>query len=100
MSLIEFLLARIAEDEDVARRVLANWQRYGVYDDRASPTSAVRLRAECEAKRRIVDAWVDPFGLWTAEEAAAARAQKNRTLQFLARPYSSHPDYDPAWWEQ
>lgn len=124
MELTEFLLARIAEDEAVAREAtLAQFSGFadapdavwrvdyekpiytvrGVRDvgrvvrDRAAHVARhdpARVLAECEAKRRIV-----------ARSAPLADMQVRRqtrnlacdTLRALALPYRDHPDFDPAW---
>jgi hypothetical protein len=132
--LAEFLLARIAEDEETAKNVL-RWGKHSNYyrqpgvgfdrwtvrrheesvlieahlgifrpslvlcvhyldgdlADHIARWDPARVLAECEAKRRIVEAYrgdvsgtpsVDAF--WYAMVCAAA-------------PYADHPDYDPAW---
>ena len=92
----EFLLARISEDEAVAREVhrlyLDDWS--AVLAERRHSLSS-RVLAECEAKRRIVEmAWDhlgdDEYG-WGMEEA------KRQILAELALPYASHPDYREEW---
>lgn len=102
MTLTEFLLARIAEDEAAASYASTrgdfDWEQdaggwwLGFYDHyrRHDP---VRVLAECEAKRRIVEVhahnarWDDTnVGDW-------ARA----TLELLALPYADHPDYREEW---
>ena len=123
MNLTEFLLARIAEDESVARRPTPDeyeygesymfWQedatdevqwhtalcglRMGEYMEACQCDVRARVLAECEAKRHIVNMWADPFGGWNAPQAEAARAQKDSTLRLLALPYADHPEYDEAW---
>lgn len=102
-TLTEFLLARIAEDEAVAREAIdcgPEWvheaMRYG-----ANPA---RVLAECEAKRRIVEyrySWnleaermsEPPFGPIFEAKVSAADA----VLRALALPYADHPDYDEVW---
>ncbi|WNI19232.1 DUF6221 family protein [Actinacidiphila sp. ITFR-21] len=51
--------------------------------------------AELHAKMRIIRAWPDPFGNWTAEQAEAARAMKEAVLRAMASVYEEHPDYRP-----
>jgi hypothetical protein len=84
MTLTEFLLARIAEDEASA----TNWLRFEVRDgipgNYAIPD---RVLAECEAKRRIVGL-IDPDrNRWSVRNI----------LGTLALPYADHPDYDEGW---
>jgi hypothetical protein len=102
LTLADFLLARIAEDEEAAREVgpylLRSSQRTSIaHADRWHPT---RVLAECQAKRRIV-----------GRLAAAERAAKGATTEyaegydhgildaarFLALPYADHPDYCEEW---
>jgi hypothetical protein len=120
MTLTEFLLARIAEDEEVALSAIRQRDDEiagGAYVAGSEPQpdadqpvvwddwtggpgirmGAERLLAECEAKRRIVEAWPDTFGLWSADQADAARAMKDVALRALAQPYADHPDYRPEW---
>jgi len=125
MTLTEFLLARIADDEAVARQsnphhnddiddwdaqtdAEARWDRqpHGQrcawrlgegMADKCKCNYPARVLAECEAKRRIVNRWADSFGQWNATQADAARAQKDSTLRLLALPYADHPDYDEKW---
>ena len=88
MTLAEFLLARIAEDEQVARSSLATHEEgepwgYGHLPDdgpHIARWSPARVLAECAAKREIVERFV----AWDA-------------VRLLAAPYSAHPDYDKDW---
>jgi len=119
MTLTEFLLARIAEDEAVARAAsqtardgsMAQWRdecRDGgnpgqsrvwngvgqavvshAYHDQGPHIARfdpVRVLAECEAKRRIVEDW----GKWQTYNG-------EELMQELALPYASHPDYQNEW---
>lgn len=107
MTLTEFLLARIAEDERAARqgRALDDpvADTYGTWDH-------ARVLAECEAKRRIVeravaatsaaDAWTherlktdtrDPLPEWARRDAYC------EVLRDMAAVYADHPDYAKRW---
>ena len=94
MTLIDFLLARIAEDEHSAECVRedeppAERDASGViYGDRATYAvagmSSGRWRAECEAKRRTLEV----ARLFGCEKAVA---------RYLALPYADHPDYREEW---
>ena len=106
MTLTEFLLARIAEDEAAARSLGdepgRRWLHSlrGVTDQdarrfgaRANPT---RVLAECEAKRRIVE----------RAEIAHERAKVGPSdgdsawflaVRYLALPYADHPDFREEW---
>ena len=103
MTLSEFLLARIAEDEAY---VINTNCHCGEYEDAWLPDCPSRILAECEAKRRIVEQAVDArraADRWTVErlktdtssplpEYARADAYAE-VLRFLAIPYADHPDH-------
>jgi hypothetical protein len=126
MSLAEFLLARIAEDEAHWRRLAANLPQVGGrMADRFNiggfdfhppvPVIPAKLLAECEAKRRIVerhhrvdseewrpDDWPPSpecagCGFNAVEEYRTADVDECPELRLLALPYADHPDYQPAW---
>lgn len=110
MTIEEFLLARIAEDEEAAR-----WGPWDAYD------ISVRVLAECVAKRRIVEhetAWArakagaPPYnGPLTRDDDEPGRHPQlvayleqwgeqvtdTPILRLLALPYADHPDYREAW---
>ena len=96
MTLTEFLLARIGEDEGEAsaHAVLRVDPTDGMPRYQGIPA---RVLAECDAKRRIVmdyrkcdqEAAEFPSGYW-AEALQDA-------LRLLALPYADHPDYLAAW---
>ena len=95
-TLPDFLLARIAEDE---RRV--EFVRGFIPDegDQGEYINPARVLAECEAKRRIVEASRsyhesdqdpdpdDPDGGWALSIA----------LRALALPYADHTDWREEW---
>lgn len=88
MTLTEFLLARIAEDE-------VNWRLNAtVISDEDYERDVRRVLADCEAKRRII--------MWHElhDEAAIRQAPSQltqRTLGCLALPYADHPNYCEEW---
>ncbi len=100
MTLPEFLLARIAEDEAAARDLVeALWpgeDRYIIGGLGVYPPAAIipaKMLAECDAKRRIV-------ALHTDNEFAELdypRLESWGILQLLALPYADHPDFKPEW---
>jgi hypothetical protein len=102
VNLTEFLLARIAEDESLARAQLAAGRQHGTSWDYNDPR---RCLAECEAKRQIVEhadtvssmdrqiesEWGTRSSVpWDEDEGI-------RLLRLLALPYADHPDYDQTW---
>ena len=96
MTLTEILLARIAEDKvraDDAWKAVDNgaivWDRIHP-DVRAAIWTPDRVLAECEAKRRIVEAFgdYDPEDHWDFQTFP---------LRALAAVYADHPDYDETW---
>ncbi len=84
MTLTEFLLARIAEDEEFLRA-----QRIS-YGSRplSGPLGEYRLEAECEVKRHLFEMW------W---HSRPHDDDWYRALQIIALAYAHHPDYDEAW---
>jgi hypothetical protein len=109
MTLAEFLLARIGEDEAVAqglteRDVFAPTQgpdMARVHEDdeyAALHVGAGRVLAECAAKRTIIElhgngeAWCDycaDYGYNVDDRCV--------TVQALAAVYADHPDYQADW---
>lgn len=112
MTLTEFLLARIAEDEERAEVGAlypgqhTGWLNavvggsYVGFSDRFTPD---RVLAECEAKRRIVErcaesesqnyAWVSGQRFGRPEGVEDLRA----IIRDLASVYADHPDYSDEW---
>lgn len=107
MTLAEFLVQRIAEDEAAARRVT----RYELMTalnrslaPAAEPTLFVarndpaRVLLDCELRRAMVELWQDPdeLPIWSREEVVRAVAVED-CLRLLAVPYADHADYDESW---
>ena len=99
ITLTEFLLARIGEDEAVARAVIAkaapdewenptSWGNFYseevAFWDRATPA---RILAECAAKKAII-LGAKPF---------VCADMHDESLRALATVYADHHDYQPAW---
>lgn len=115
VTLTEFLLARIAEDESTARADAATTPGAappapsGPLRAGASGTvgaDASRILAECEAKRRVVllayeatglDLTIDMERSTGARDRSGVALVGDRILAALALPYAWHADYDPAW---
>ena len=101
LTLTDFLLARIAEDEhaaaspslgDVTDLGEGMGGRFGLW----SPPKAApghwgnsRVLRECEAKRAVVE-------LHPCDDCGMGD-DPCRTLKILALPYADHPDYREAW---
>jgi hypothetical protein len=101
--LVEFLLARIGEDES----------KTGVPDPQDERTwsidpgvgdwpmiSPARILAECYAKRRIIDEiriFPDVYSCDAAYNESQECNVSEMTLRLLALPYADHPDYDESW---
>lgn len=110
MTITEFLLARIEEDERAANRADKTWRAtmHGVpkgsagHVDRWSP---YQVKIECEAKRRTVNSMETLMGhektylerMRHTEEQDDVYVIAVSTLRALASVYADHPDYDAAW---
>lgn len=122
MTLVEFLEARIAEDEAMARDVRYVWPT-----DFEVTLNPVRVLAECEVKRRIIEchkSWpvlietppemeIDDTSIdrvvyrmtqrlaWATEDEYRKRFGTEPptapVLAALALPYADHPDYRDEW---
>lgn len=120
LTLAEFLLARIAEDEEqseFAQRAaderkdpdpVTGWRSTldggYVHEPPIVGVDPDRALAECEAKRRIVDT-VQRMVL-DADDPAVGMSMKERfmtgsvarnLLSSLALPYADHPDFREEW---
>jgi hypothetical protein len=117
-ALAEFLLARIAEDEAVARAAIMYRSRvFGgdvgevapdfdvrPNDDLSVPAVVVgpeRLLAECEAKRRIVEQYAEHADYDNVEDsyehATGRIVGLGEAVRLLAEVYGDHPDYREEW---
>jgi len=90
VTITEFLLARLAEDEAGALISPREWW-------------SERLLDECEAKRAIVDECT-AASEWAASPDCDAPLSYSTlagallgALRHLATIYADHPDYDEAW---
>ncbi|MEU5987478.1 DUF6221 family protein [Spirillospora sp. NPDC047418] len=122
MDLVEFLRARLARDEQIARDCSsAPWKatpsgtvntdsddpafvakaENDAYAEHIARHDPARTLAEVAARRRIVDdyeknAWILAQGHRTPE-LEAAQAAREPVLRILALPYAAHPAYRPEW---
>ena len=120
MTITEFLLARIGEDEARAQVMWDEKVRRRAVGQTVSPNwpTPDRTLAECEAKRRIVERgrsqcsgyedqdefdddhhYPDPEWAFCDGCAAAesADADWQWTLRVLASIWAAHPDFQPEW---
>lgn len=89
MEIDEFLLARIAEDEDKARAPLSdNWWQ-SIHPD--------RVLAECDSKRRIVSRCEPLDPSLFAGDVTGWNRERSMMLWLLSLPYADHPDYREDW---
>lgn len=104
VTLTDFLLARIAEDEAVASYAATRgaptdtdfggwWLGHYRHANRWSPA---RVLAECAAKRRIVKRCADTLAVdgWEYDDAPELA---EATLYDLALSYTDHADYRERW---
>lgn len=117
MDLVEFLRARLDQDELVLRTIGESFAPFGVLE---GPMSPARLLAEVEAKRRIVElhrSWAlvdedegrqpdqyserycqtcgdDDSSLWNDRDLPGWPCQ---TLLLLALPHADHESFDESW---
>ncbi len=107
VTLVQFLLARVAEDEEWAQAAAEDadfyshekgyavdhkWLRIARHTSGGRRSehldgvpSPPRVLAECEAKRRLLG--------WARIE----HRNTNPVLRLLALPYADHPDYREEW---
>jgi len=124
VKITEFLQARIAEDEAVARaaspgpwhtnaestEVLASddievAEGFALSGTQLRATTEhiarydpARVLAECAAKRAIIEDWEDPEddGVWEGYDYGCALTT-DRAARALAAAYSDHQDYQQEW---
>lgn len=99
MTIADFLLARIAEDEAAAREP---WGHDETLDSEVQFLyQRERVLAECEAKRQILG-----LAQYVEENEGGGAAialfdgyslGPSGVLPVLATVYASHPDYDQSW---
>jgi hypothetical protein len=105
VTLTEFLLARIAEDEWVAEgaRRTSGGEWLPVWldtpfdarmDDHIARHDPARVLAECEAKRRIVERCTPLSDMQVRRQT---RALATDVLCALASVYADHPEFQEEW---
>lgn len=94
--IIEFLQARIADDEAAVRRLEAGGQEKHEHvsgaEAVASPLTTGRILAECSAKRKILGNV--PLVTDIPTEIGGTSGY---VLMCLASVYRQHPDYQEGW---
>lgn len=120
MTLTEFLLARIAEDESAARAAIPEGA-YPHFGETAAEECVEmaksegcaaegyrhlrrwlpdRVLADCEAKRKVVELHSENDTTPSRYELECWNCREDypcTTLRLLAPVYASHPDYREAW---
>jgi len=99
MTITEFLLARITEDEDELKTA-----RIGGSPEWWEPAQWCRERAEaeCAAKRAIVEMCPEVSLAHKGIEIEMGHGEPDpdlgeQILRTLAATYADHPDYQPEW---
>ena len=106
LTLTDFLLARIAEDEDAANGV-----NRGLFNSRVARFPGdlyplvirqhpARVLADCEAKRRIVEDFEvlnEDYRVTRDPSTEARRLQARIAMTRVAEVYANHPDYREEW---
>jgi hypothetical protein len=91
--LARFLLARIDEDELELKQLGRNEEAGSVGGIRALG----RMRAELDAKRRLIGSLQQLVVLRDQPAERAVRHQAEHMLRFLALPYEWHAGYRSEW---
>jgi len=113
MSVTEFLLARIAEDEAAATAAVEFDYGVSAWCDDGDPVNAhiarhdpARVLAECQAKRAIIEQADEASGLDAMVDNDRAVGPRDMEtdpyvgdviLRHLAGVYADHPDYRQEW---
>lgn len=111
MTLVEFLLARYAEDQAVIAWASGDgdgrWDEHAVGEYKAH-FDGRRMLAECEAKRQIVELHEhqtlgnDLIGCRECDRSVDGDLNYSGwcdTLRLLALPFADHPDYRAEEWK-
>lgn len=93
--LVEFLRARLDEDVEQVRNWGCDCLVEGFTASDHGVSCQVRVLAEVEAKRRILE--LKPPNSKFSDYDGGCRSTWEDVLWELAQPYADHPDFDPAW---
>lgn len=91
--LARFLLSRIEEDESELKQL----GRDAVATSLGGVRAISRLRAELDAKRRLIGSLQQLVVLRDQPAERAVRHQAEHMLRFLALPYEWHAQYRSQW---
>ncbi|MDB5876233.1 MAG: hypothetical protein JWQ07_5675 [Ramlibacter sp.] len=105
MNIVQFLEARIAEEEKRIECGNSTWgqnlHRLTTDEMVVPPSLTEALLAECAQKRAILADWkaaADEEGTTGTGQAAGTIAVARRSmLNILAAGYKNHPDYQAEW---
>lgn len=103
MNIVEFLEARIAEEEAGIPdgSFVVGSTEVPADGGEAKGSLGERMQEECAQKRAIIASWqeaADEEGIEGPDEAQGTVAIARRAmLTILAGAYREHPDYDPGW---
>lgn len=127
MELVEFLKARLDEDEEAAQAAMegseGRWEqddpeRYPgrIFDDHGEPVSydeghptaaqaahivrhdPARVLCDVEAKRQMIRVFTERYrACWDQLAATIHGKALNDVLRFLALPYANHENYREEW---
>jgi hypothetical protein len=93
--LIRFLLARVDEDETQLKRLA---RAHAEIADTGDGVRAIgRLRAETEAKRRLIGSLQQLLVLRDQPSEKPVRDQAAQMLRTMAAPYDGHASYRDEW---
>jgi hypothetical protein len=107
VTLVEFLRARLDEDEQVARAVEPDTDVDVPYTSQAAQAAQyaflkrfgpARVLAEVDAKRRLIAKYehYDASARYPDSEGGMAMGLE-AAVEFAALPYAAHPDYREEW---
>lgn len=103
MNIVEFLEARIAEEEAGIRDGSFVVGTTEVPEDggEAKGSLGERMQEECAQKRAIIASWQEAAAAEGIEDPGEAQGTvaiaRRAMLTILAGSYREHPDYDPDW---